>query len=74
MRTQFLSVLKNKYSVEYDEHMLALDILMDKCVGISEHTSFIEEADKHISAMANDMEKEQVVAYLENGHNPVRET
>ena len=53
--------------------MLALDILMDKCVGISEHTSFIEEADKHISAMANAMEKQQVVAYLENGHNPVRE-
>ena len=73
MRTQFLSVLKNKYSVEYDEHMLALDILMDKCVGISEHTSFIEEADKHISAMANAMEKEQVVAYIESGHNPVRE-
>ena len=73
MRTQFLSVVKNKYSVEYDEHMLALDILMDKCVGISEHTSFIEEADKHISAMANAMEKQQVVAYLENGHNPVRE-
>ena len=73
MRTQFLSVLKNKYSVEYDEHMLALDILMDKCVGISEHTSFIEEADKHISAMANAMEKQQVVEYLENGHNPVRE-
>lgn len=66
MRNQFLSVLKNKYRVEYDEHMLALDILMDKCVGISEHTSFIEEADKHISAMANAMEKQEVVAYLEH--------
>ncbi len=66
MRTQFLSVLKNKYSVEYDEHMLALDILIEKCVGISEHTNFIEEADKHISAMASSVEKQEVVAYLEN--------
>ena len=39
---------------------------MDKCVGISEHTNFIEEADKHIAEMASVLEKQEVVDYLIN--------
>ncbi len=64
MRDEFLKTLSASYRAKYSEHELALKILMDKCVGISEHTNFIEEADKHIEKMANVIEKQEVVDCL----------
>jgi mannitol-1-phosphate/altronate dehydrogenase len=64
MRKVFLDVLKEKYKSEYNEHRLAVEILMEKCVGISDHTNFIDEADKHISAMAHAVEKIDTVDEL----------
>ena len=66
MRDEFLKTLSASYRAKYSEHELALKILMDKCVGISEHTNFIEEADKHIAEMASVLEKQEVVDYLIN--------
>ena len=66
MRDEFLKTLNASYKAKYGEHELALKILMDKCVGISEHTNFIEEADKHIAEMASVLEKQEVVDYLIN--------
>ena len=64
MKDAFLKVLNDGFRVEYDEHRLALEILMEKCVGISDHTNFIEEAKKHTSAMASASEQQEIITRL----------
>jgi len=52
MKDDFLKTLVLRYRYDLETHRLALNILMDKCVGISDHTNFIEEADKHLTGMS----------------------
>lgn len=62
-KERFLETLTLKYAAKVNAHKLAMDILMEKCVGIGEHTDFIEEANKHVSGMSEARENIQTLIY-----------
>ena len=63
---KFKTVLAKRYTAQIHQHYLELSILMDKPVGLGDHTNYIDEAHKHIQAIANAKEQLDIVEGMDH--------
>tara|TARA_R100000687_G_C6400873_1_gene141803 strand:+ start:461 stop:727 length:267 start_codon:yes stop_codon:yes gene_type:complete len=56
-RGKLLKALESKYQAEIDENNAMIEIILDKPVGISDHTKLVDELDNRINKIKNAEDK-----------------
>jgi|TARA_R100001530_G_scaffold114902_1_gene81875 hypothetical protein len=56
-RVKLLKALESKYQAEMDENNAMIEIILDKPVGISDHTKLVDELDNRINKIKNAEDK-----------------
>ena len=54
---KLLKALESKYQAEMDENNAMIEIILDKPVGISDHTKLVDELDNRINKIKNAEDK-----------------